>query len=228
MSRTIKIILWAIGISLSVYFALVISGFYTFMSAHGAVLDDFNTPNASTEIKSGDIIFQISTSSQSQAIQLATHSKYSHMGIIYEKGGEFFVYEAVQTVKLTDMAAWINRGENSHYVIKRLKDADKILSPKVLAEVKQIGDKYKGKRYDKYFEWSDDKIYCSELVWKIYKEALNIEIGKLEYLSDFDLTNEIVQKKMKERYGNQIPLNEKVISPAEMFKSDQLILVDRN
>lgn len=31
------------------------------------------------EIKSGDIIFQTSKSNQSKAIQLATHSKYSHM-----------------------------------------------------------------------------------------------------------------------------------------------------
>ena len=30
--------------------------------------------------QNGDIIFQISQSAQSQAIQLATHSKYTHMG----------------------------------------------------------------------------------------------------------------------------------------------------
>ena len=34
------------------------------------------------KIKNGDIIFQTSKSSQSKAIQLATNSKYSHMGII--------------------------------------------------------------------------------------------------------------------------------------------------
>jgi hypothetical protein len=30
---------------------------------------------------------------------------------------------------------------------------------------------------------------------------------------------------MQERYGSNIPMNEKVISPAAMFASDQLILV---
>ena len=39
---------------------------------------------ASFIIKEGDIIFQTSTSSQSKAIQLATHSKYSHVGIIFK------------------------------------------------------------------------------------------------------------------------------------------------
>jgi hypothetical protein len=31
---------------------------------------------------------------------------------------------------------------------------------------------------------------------------------------------------MKERYGANIPMNEKVISPAEMFDSDKLITIE--
>lgn len=178
------------------------------------------------KIQNGDIIFQTSKSSQSKAIQLATNSKYSHMGIIYENDGQFLVYEAVQPVKLTPLAEWINRGENGHYVIKRLENADQVLTSSTLSKMKQIGEQFKGKSYDIYFEWSDEKIYCSELVWKIYKQAADIEIGQLEQLSDFDLTNEIVQTKMKERYGDNIPMDEKVISPAAMFNSDKLITIE--
>ena len=177
------------------------------------------------EIRNGDIIFQTSQSSQSKAIQLATKSKYSHMGIIYEIEEQFFVYEAIQPVKLTSLKDWINRGKNGHYVIKRLKDANRILTDETLAKMKKVGEKFKGKKYDLYFEWSDDKIYYSELVWKIYKAASGIEIGKLEELSTFDLTSEIVRQKMKERYGENIPLNEKVISPASMFNSIELITI---
>lgn len=183
-----------------------------------------STPNNSYH--NGDIIFQTSTSSQSKAIQLATNSIYSHMGIIYENDGEYFVYEAVQPVKLTPLHKWINQGENGHYVIKRLVNSENILTNHVLNNMKKYGDKFKGKSYDIYFEWSDDKIYCSELVWKIYKEAAEIEIGKLEQLSDFDLTDEIVQGKMNERYGENIPLEEKVISPVAMFNSDKLETIE--
>lgn len=177
-------------------------------------------------IQNGDIIFQTSQSSQSKAIQLATDSKYSHMGIIYENDGQFLVYEAVQPVKLTPLTEWMNRGENGHYVIKRLENADQVLTNSTLTKMKQIGEQFKGKPYDIYFEWSDDKIYCSELVWKVYKQATDIEIGQLEQLSDFDLSNDIVKAKMKERYGENIPLNEKVISPAAMFNSDKLITIE--
>lgn len=180
------------------------------------------------EVNNGDIIFQTSKSSQSKAIQFATNSKYSHMGIIYENEGQFFVYEAVQPVKLTPLSEWIKRGENGHYVIKRLVNADQLLTSSTLTKMKQIGGQFKGKPYDIYFEWSDDKIYCSELVWKIYKQATDIEIGELEQLSDFDLTNDIVKAKMKERYGDSIPMDEKVISPAAMFNSDKLVTVKTN
>lgn len=179
-------------------------------------------------IQNGDIIFQTSRSSQSKAIQIATNSEYSHMGIIYENNGAYFVYEAIEPVKMTPLTTWINRGENSHYVIKRLKNAAEILTPATLAKMKQIGDKLKGKSYDLYFEWSDDKIYCSELVWKIYKDATGIEIGALETLAAMDLSHPTVQAKIKERYGNTIPMDEKVITPAAMFHSDKLILVSAN
>ena len=179
------------------------------------------------KIQSGDIIFQTSKSRQSKAIQLATNSKYSHMGIIYENDEKFFVYEAVQPVKMTPLIEWINRGENGHYVIKRLENSDQILTKSIVSKMKQIGEQFKGKPYDIYFEWSDDKIYCSELVWKIFKQAVDIEIGQLEQLADFDLSNDIVKAKMKERYGDNIPMDEKVISPAAMFNSDKLITIEK-
>jgi len=175
-----------------------------------------------TELQDGDLIFQTSKSRQSKAIQLATKSKFSHMGMIYKKNNKVYVFEAVQPVKLTPVNEWINRGEHGYFVIKRLKNADKILTPDVKAKMKAIGQKYLGKDYDIYFEWSDDKIYCSELVWKIYKEAANIEIGKLERLKDFDLSSGMVRKLMHERYGDKVPNNEVVISPISMFKCDKL------
>lgn len=180
------------------------------------------------EIKDGDLIFQTSLSGQSKAIQLTTNSKYSHCGIVYNDNGQLYVFEAVQPVKTTRLDKWIARGENGHYVIKRLKNAEQVLTTKTLEKMKSEGEKFKGKNYDLTFEWSDHKIYCSELIWKIYKRATGIEIGKLEKLSDFDLTNEAVKKKMKERFGDNIPIEEIVISPAAIFNSQLLTTIQSN
>ncbi len=176
-------------------------------------------------LQNGDLIFHTSTSSQSLAIQIASQSKYSHVGIIYQEGDDFYVYEAVQPIKLTPAQDFINRGKDKHYVVKRLKNSDQVLTPEAITKMKNIGKKYLGKNYDFRFEWSDDKIYCSELVWKIYKQAFDIEIGKLQQIKDFDLSDPVVKAKAKERYGDNIPMEELIITPDRMYQSDQLVMV---
>jgi len=180
------------------------------------------------QLKEGDLIFQTSLSGQSKAIQFATKSKYSHCGLIYKEGENYFVFEAVQPVKLTALDKWIARGKDGKFVIRRLKNSDKVLTPTVLAKMKQFENQFMGKNYDLTFEWSDTKIYCSELIWKVYQRATGIEIGKLQHLRDFDLTNEVVKNKMKERYGDKIPVNEIVISPEAIFESELLETVKSN
>ncbi len=182
------------------------------------------------EIQNGDLIFQTSLSNQSKAIQVATKSKYSHCGIIFKKENDsknWYVIEAVQPVKWTLLEKWIARGKDGHYIIKRLS-SDPILPQPMFLKLRTNAEKYLGKNYDFTFEWSDDKIYCSELLWKVYKKTTGIEIGKLEKLKDFNLNNEIVIKKMNKRYGKNFPMNETVISPKSIFESENLITIKSN
>jgi len=173
-------------------------------------------------LKAGDIIFQTSQSTQSNAIQLATHSKYSHCGIVFKYANDFFVYEATKTVSLTALEKWIARGQDGQFVVKRLKNDEQILSTETLMKLNNAQNKFYKKEYDKYFSWTDNQIYCSELVWKMYRDATGLQIGNLQQLRDFDLTSTEVKEKIKERYGENIPLNDTVISPVSIFNSDLL------
>ena len=195
------------------------------MVAFTACKEGENIPIADSAFHDGDIIFQESQSAQSQAIQLATGSKYSHCGIIYENNGDYFVYEAIQPVQTTPLQEWIDRGKGGHYVVKRLKNADSLLTDKVLQKMEQAGKHFNGKDYDLYFEWSNDRIYCSELVWKIYEKGAGIELSTPEKLRDFDLSNPAVKQKLTERYGKKIPMDETVVSPAAIFDSELLYTV---
>jgi hypothetical protein len=182
-----------------------------------------NKPEKAVEskFKDGDIIFQTSESKQCEAVRIATNSKFSHCGIIYDINGQWFVFEAVQPVKLTPLEDWIGHGKGNKYVVKRLKN-DSALTPAILQKMKAYSQQFDGKEYDAYFEWTDNRIYCSELVWKIYKNGAGIELSKLQELKDFNLNDERVQKIIKERYGNDIPLNEKVVAPSNLADSDLL------
>lgn len=149
------------------------------------------------------------------------------MGIIYKTAKGLFVYEAGATVKLTPFKNWVNRGVNKHYVVKRLKDTS-LLTPKNLKKMKQAGERFKNHPYDILFGWGDNKIYCSELVWKVYQRALDVELGELKKLKSFDLSHPVVKAKLKERYGNKVPLNEQVIAPQDIYKSTLLETVYTN
>lgn len=172
----------------------------------------------------GDIVFQTSRSTQSVAVQKATASPYSHMGIVFLRGGQPFVLEAAGRVHYTPLAEWVARGVGGHVVAKRLRDAE-TMSPAAAAKLRQAAESFAGRPYDLTFAWSDDRIYCSELVWKAYQRGLGIELGALQALSDFRLDAPEVRQKMKERYGDKIPLREPVIAPAAVFDSDRLVTV---
>ncbi|MFB3387170.1 YiiX family permuted papain-like enzyme [Flavobacterium sp. LAR06] len=176
----------------------------------------------SDKIHDGDLIFQTSESKQCEAVRIATNSKFSHCGIIFFVNGGQFVLEAVQPVKITPLEQWISHGKEHKYVVKRLKNAETILTEETLDKMKIYGKQLLGKEYDAYFEWTDTRIYCSELVWKIYKNGAGIELSKLKQLKDFNLTDERVQKILKERYGNDVPLKEKVVAPSDLVDSDLL------
>jgi hypothetical protein len=182
----------------------------------------------SPEFQDGDIIFHTSTSSQSEALRLAMGSPFTHMGIVFVESDGPVVFEAVGPVKRTPLAEWIKRGEDGRFVVKRLSDAEVQLTPDAIARLKEAGDRYAGRPYDLQFEWSDERIYCSELVWKMYKEALGLEIGEIETFRKFNLSDPAVAGKLEERFGARIPLDEKVVSPASMFESDRLVTVYDN
>jgi len=173
-------------------------------------------------VQDGDIVFHTSRSRQSLAVQRSTGSRYSHMGVVLKRGRRPFVFEAIATVRYTPLDAWIARGKDGHVVVKRLKNAHATLTTDALVRLRRSAGRYEGRPYDLTFEWSDHRIYCSELVWKMYRDALGIEIGALQKLGEFKLDDPLVKAKMEERYRGRPPLDEAVIAPGAMFDSPLL------
>jgi hypothetical protein len=179
-------------------------------------------PSQTPSVREGDIVFQVLQTGQGPAIQAATRSRYTHVGIVLLRDGRPLVFEAVEPVRFTALEKWIARGDKGHCVIKRLKDADTVLDARALARIYALVPSFEGKHYDVTFAWDDSTIYCSELVWKLFDRALGIQLGRLRRLRDFDLSSPVVHAKITERYGDHVPLEELVISPADVFDSGML------
>jgi Permuted papain-like amidase enzyme, YaeF/YiiX, C92 family len=175
------------------------------------------------KLEDGDIIFQKSMSRQSAAIEAATNSPFTHVGLVFHENGVPYIYEAVQPVKKTKLDDWASRGCNGSYVVRRLKDKSAL----DIDRLKKEATSFVGKDYDCQFGWSDAHIYCSELVWKAFDRACDIQIGVLRKMKDLDLRNPIVKKTLQERYGKSIPLDMTVISPADIFDSKLLYTVGK-
>ena len=191
------------------------------------IISDTNAQTASVNYipQNGDIIFHESKSDQSPFIKIATKSKYTHCGIIYVEDGKAYVLEAERRVISTPLISWELRGKDHKYIIKRLSNAAQVITPTALVKMKAVGKSFMGKLYDSKFEWADDKMYCSELVWKIYDRALGIKIGETQALRDFDLTNKKVYTILNNRHHGKIPYDEIVITPNAIFDSKLLIKV---
>ncbi len=185
----------------------------------------FSCQNYAQKFKDGDIIFQSSPSPQSAAIEEATNSPYSHCGIIFYENGVPYVYEAVQPVGKRSLEDWIESGVNEMYVIKRLIDST-LLGPGEMQSLKNFALSQFGKNYDGVFNWSDKEMYCSELVYKSFWNACHIKLANLLPLRDFNIDGPIVRKIMKERYGNDIPYDEPMVSPEQLFNSPRLMTIN--
>lgn len=167
------------------------------------------------DFRNGDIILHTSKSNQSKMIQEITGSKYSHVGIIYIKDGKTYVMEAVQPIKLTPIDEFIKRGVNSKYTVLRYTEK---LSDNQMNRMYNYASKQLGKRYDLKFQWSDESMYCSELIFKIYDNA-GIVLCDINKFKDYDLSSSNTQKMIKSRYNTDINLNERVVTPVDLYNS---------
>jgi len=174
------------------------------------------------ELYEGDILFQDFNTPQSAAIKLATGSEYTHCGILFFDDTIPKVWEAIQPVRITSLNEWIARDSTGHYVVMRLKGVDSLLMPEVIEEMREYAKGHLNKNYDIFFNWSDSEFYCSEYVYKIFSDAASIDLVPLRKLGEYDLSDPIVKKILNERYSDNIPVDEPVVSPGDLFNSTLL------
>lgn len=152
--------------------------------------------------KEGDILFQVSKSGQSPLIQKATGSKWSHCGVVVEKGKKMYVLEASKVVKLTPLQEWIKRGKDGKVKKMRVKKEP----------VKIKYKKYLGKPYDLAFQFDNGKWYCSELIYDIYKTQLGIELCRPRKIREYRIDG--MEDVLKKR---GMDLDQWVVAPCDLL-----------
>lgn len=166
--------------------------------------------------KIGDIYFQsLPSSPLVTTIEGATHSPYSHCGILNMSSDGWVIHEAIGPVRVTQLADWIAQGEDGAYDVYRLKES---YQPKV-EDFIEATFPYMGRPYDIEYDFDDEKIYCSELIFKAFRSVFDEDLGEVVTLGDLDW----------EPYEDfiisidaSLPLERKMITPKHLSEAKQL------
>ncbi|MBK8227197.1 MAG: hypothetical protein IPK70_08470 [Flavobacteriales bacterium] len=181
-------------------------------------------PELSKRLRDGDLLFQHIGGEQGLALQLATKSRWTHVGIAFKRQGRWEVLEAVGPVKFTPLAEWVEQG-NEEYVLLRLADADRLLDEESIQRLLDAAKPLMGIGYDWKFQWGDELMYCSELVWKLYERALGIRLCEAKPMREYHLSDSLVLRVMHDRYGNAPPLDEPMVAPSTLIDCPLLVRV---
>lgn len=176
-------------------------------------------------IQEGDLIFQTCKSLVGIIIRDATHSKYDHLGMVIKRQGEWVVYEAIEPVKFTPLSEWIERGYLSQVSVRRLKDSSVFQDEGKRKILDEVMNSFLGKSYDYLLGWSDENMYCSELIWKTYDRAFGVTLCTLKKFSDFDFSKKSVQFYVEKLYKNGVPLEESAVSPQDLLDGEMMVPV---
>ncbi|HCN29483.1 MAG TPA: hypothetical protein DIT64_12185 [Verrucomicrobiales bacterium] len=140
-------------------------------------------------LQPGDIVFQDSSpvSGQAEAIKKLTRSDWSHCGIYFEdSSGKGVVVDGNGLSKAVAWEKWRANGNGGRYAAWRAVNP---LTAAQISALRKAADHLDGRIYDKRFAWDDERIYCSEIIWKAWRAAFQEELCPLQKLGDFDLAS---------------------------------------
>ena len=159
------------------------------------------------EIQVGDVVFIEGGSQQAPYIKLGTMSRWTHCGVIVDTPDGLQVLEASKTVRLTPVEKFIGWAVGGNWCIKR---------PTHTLQRPVKYHKYLCQPYDLEFQFDNGKMYCSELVWLIYKEQ-GIELCKPRPVSSFLMTR--LPKVSGYMSRRNISKEQMVVAPVDLYNA---------
>lgn len=158
-------------------------------------------------LREGDIIFIETTSFQSKFVKMGMMSIWSHCGIAVNTTEGVQIMEADTTVRILPIEKFIAKSVGGKYILKR--PAQQLPNP-------IDKDKWLGRWYDLKFDFNNEEVYCSELVWLIYKEQ-GIELcPPIKINEHFMVRFPIMQRALAER---GISPDQPAVAPCDLLRA---------
>lgn len=174
----------------------------------------------------GDIIMENFDHPNTALAQQLMGGKYNLVGIIFQrpKDGLLCVLDLTDSVHVTPLTEYVDRAKDGHVCVLRLKDANMTLNEEKVKSLRSSAKEYKGRPFDPVLNWDDSRLYPSELVWKVYNNAMRLTLCPTHTVADFDISDE-KQKELSKEYGGTVSNKDEAVSTEDIYNSVKLEIV---
>ena len=179
----------------------------------------------SNTIQTGDLIFVEDTSSDlSQAINDVTKksglANYTHVGVCEVVNNEVFIYHAStkKNVVKESLEVFQKDRSNSKIDIFRIEGVNLTQKEKAI----ETANSFLGMPYDFGYIYGDDKIYCSELIYEIYKKDSLFKLNPMTFKNPQTGAFHKNWVNHYEKLGIAIPEGQPGCNPNDMSKNKNL------
>jgi hypothetical protein len=169
-----------------------------------------------TPFLNGDVVFIKHSKLKSGNLIPNGKTKYNYVGVIFMEDGIPMVYHATEPISKTHLEAFIDLSEGRDYKIKRLSEQN-LLNTDVIQTMHTFAKAKLHSHYDGKLSLTNDELYNSEFVYKMYQHALGIKLSEPKPLADLK-NDPLTLDFLKEAYGDQI-LNEKMVVLGDLYHS---------
>lgn len=169
------------------------------------------------KLEVGDIVFTCVAAFLFRNISKASLCWSNHVGIIVgHDGNDYIVAEScIPFSKKTSLTKFIKRSKKHHVAIRR--PVAKLSEENQQTIINQIPSKL-NVLYHLGFDYDSKRQYCSKFVYQIYKEALNMEFGKIETFEQLIKTNPKASLFFwKVWFFGRIPWQRRTVTPASLW-----------
>ncbi len=158
-------------------------------------------------LREGDVVFIETRSFQSKFVKLGMMSIWSHCGIAVDTPEGVQIMEADTTVRILPIERFIDKSVGKKYIIKR--------PPQQLSQPIDK-EEWLGRWYDLVFSFENDEVYCSELIWLIYKEQ-GIELCPPRKINTHFMARvPMLQRALRER---NISPEQEAVAPCDLLRA---------
>ena len=174
------------------------------------------------EIQSGDIVFIAIKSPVYRKIAETCASWDSHVGIIFrEADGALVAAESrVPLVRYTTLEKFLARSAGGRFALRRLRGG---LSAEQAARRREECDRRMGRSYHLGFDFDAPREFCSKRVYGAYRDALGVEVGRLQTFRDLLASNVAAPARFwRAWFLGRIPWRRRTVAPTSQLRSPLL------